>query len=79
MRLRAMRQGYRLQGPSSGFNQYGGYSTPVEAVFGCGYAAAADAAPTATTACNKSRRWEMTQARQENHTRGIEEESSEKS
>jgi len=39
-------------GPLSGVNQYGGYSTAIEAVFGCGYAAAA--ASTATTACSKS-------------------------
>jgi methyl coenzyme M reductase alpha subunit len=66
--------GISTAGPLSGFNQYDEYWTLVEAVFGCGHAADADAdaASTVTTACSKSRRWEMTQARQENN-RGIEE------
>ena len=76
MRLRAMRQGYRLQDRRRGSaGTYGGYSTPVEAIFGCGHAATADvdAVSTATIACSQSRRWELTQVIQEDHRRGVEE------
>ena len=41
--------GIPTAGLLSGFNQYGEYSTLVEAAFGCGYAAAAPSTP--TTAC----------------------------
>jgi len=59
--------GIPIAGPLSGVNQYGGYSTPIDAVFGCGHAADADAASTATTAASKS---ETSQAGQEND-RGV--------
>jgi len=39
-------------GPLSGVNQYGGYSTAIEAVFGCGYAA--DASRGRSLNCNYS-------------------------
>jgi len=46
--------GIPITGPLSWVNQHGGYPPPIDAVFGCGHAADADAASTATTACSKS-------------------------
>ena len=61
------RDSYQLQGRRRGsIGTYGGHGHST-LFSGCGHAAAS----TATTACSKFGRWEMTQDRQEDHGRGV--------